>query len=119
MITNLSNSSSAQLQRALTIRQQLDQLEGELAGVLGEAPAAATTNGQQEERVGRGRRTMSASARAKIAAAQRARWARQRGDVAASAPVVTRRRRRMSPEARARISLAAKARWARARAANR
>jgi len=62
-----------------------------------------------------GRRTMSASARRKIAAAQRARWARVRGE---AAPKVAKpKKRRMSAAGRAAISAAAKARWARARAA--
>src|SRR6516165_2314765 len=59
-------------------------------------------------------RTMSASARAKIAAAQRARWAKQkRGATQTKAtPVKTRGRGRMSPAGRKRLSALMKARWA-------
>jgi hypothetical protein len=57
---------------------------------------------------------MSAAARAKIAAAQRARWARQKGESANGKP-----RRSMSAAARAKIAAAARARWAKAKAANR
>lgn len=60
------------------------------------------------------RRTMSPAARAKIAAAQRARWARQRAGATKTkgTPTKTRARARMSPAARKRISAAMKARWA-------
>ena len=57
----------------------------------------------------RGRRTMSAAARARIAAAQRARWAKVKGQrkVVAIAP-----KRRISAACLARIRAASKARWA-------
>ncbi len=59
----------------------------------------------------RGRRTMSAAARARIAAAQRARWARTRGQkVISIAP-----KRRISAAGLARIRAAQRARWARLR----
>src|SRR5438034_5158347 len=62
----------------------------------------------------RGRRTMSAAARAKIGAAQRARWAKVKGQqkVVSIAP-----KRRISAAGLARIRAATKARWARWRAA--
>jgi hypothetical protein len=66
---------------------------------------------------------MSDEARARIAEAQRARWARQKGpNTAPTRPsLVTvsgsvRRGRRLSPAARARIAAAQKARWAKVRA---
>jgi hypothetical protein len=60
------------------------------------------------------RRTMSASARARISAAQKARWAKQKGK---SAPKKTttaakKSRRPMSPAARKKLSALMKARWA-------
>ena len=60
-----------------------------------------------------GRRGMSAAARERIAAAQRARWARQKGGGSAS----TKPKRKMSAAGRARIAAAARARWAKFRAA--
>ena len=60
-----------------------------------------------------GRRMMSAAARERIAAAQRARWAKQRGEEKAP----RRAKRKMSAEGRARIAAAARARWAKFRAA--
>ena len=60
---------------------------------------------------------MSASARARIGAAQKARWAKVKGKKAAKPAVAG--RRKMSPAARAKIAAAAKARWAKAKAAGR
>src|SRR5256712_6814203 len=59
----------------------------------------------------RGRRTMSAAARARISASQKARWARTRGQkVVSIAP-----KRRISPAGLARIRAAARTRWAKVR----
>ncbi len=62
-----------------------------------------------------GGRTLSASARARIGAAQRARWARvkERRQSGASVP----KKRTMSAAARKRIAAAQRARWAKVRAA--
>jgi hypothetical protein len=57
---------------------------------------------------GGGKRTMSAAARAKIAAGQRARWAKAKMQSAEK----TVKKFVMSAEARAKISKAMKARWA-------
>src|SRR5271169_4451771 len=56
------------------------------------------------------KRTMSASARRRISLAQKARWAKTKGQ--ASKP-----KRTLSPSARRRIAAAQKARWAKVRAA--
>ena len=56
-----------------------------------------------------GRRTMSAAARARISAAQRARWARTRGQKVVS---IAPKRRYISPAGLARIRAANRARWA-------
>jgi len=61
-----------------------------------------------------GSRTLSAPARARIAAAQRARWARVKGrQSGTSVP----KKRTMSVAARKRIAAAQRARWAKVRAA--
>lgn len=68
---------------------------------------------------------MSAAARARIAEAQRARWARQKGQSSvaaqttstASAGTAKRGPRRLNAAARARIAAAQKARWAKFKAA--
>src|SRR5262249_43486084 len=58
-------------------------------------------------------RTMSAAARARIAAAKRARWARQRRG---SPKVQSKPKRHISAAGLARIRAAARARWAKVRA---
>ena len=57
---------------------------------------------------GRGRR-ISTAGRARIAAAQRARWAKVKG---ATVSTAKRTRRSLSPAARKRIAVAQRARWA-------
>jgi hypothetical protein len=58
-----------------------------------------------------GRRRMSAASRRKIAAAQRARWAKQKSQKV----VPIRNKSRISPQGLANIRAAAKKRWAKAR----
>jgi len=84
-------------------RTRIDQAIEALSSLNGAAPKAPPT------------RTMSASARRRIAAAQRARWAKQKS--APAKATTTRPKRRISAAGMARIRAAAKARWARVRAA--
>ncbi|MDB6154708.1 MAG: hypothetical protein JWL90_3161 [Chthoniobacteraceae bacterium] len=86
--------SVQQLQRAVQIAEQIEALEQELNSLLSQsapasAPAPAKTsqsNGSAKQApaakskpAGKGKRTMSPETREKIAAAQRARWAKQKG----------------------------------------
>jgi hypothetical protein len=64
----------------------------------------------------RARRTISAAGRARIAAAQRARWAKVRGHKGVS--IAARKGHAISPAARKRIVAAQKARWAKWRKAH-
>jgi hypothetical protein len=75
---NLSDLSVADLKRFVGIKEQIEGLETQLNALIGgeAAPEPAKP----------GRRTMSAAARRKIAAAQRARWARVKGTDAAPDP---------------------------------
>jgi hypothetical protein len=63
----------------------------------------------------RKKRTISAAGRKRIAAAQRARWAKIKGQKVVS--ISSRKRRKMSPAARKRVVAAQKARWAKWRKA--
>jgi len=75
--------------------------------------ALAALNGEPGKRTGI--RTLSAAARARIAAAQRARWAKVRSGQ--NQKVVTMpKKRTMSAAARKRIAAAQRARWAKVRA---
>lgn len=111
-----TSPSIAQLQRALGIQEQIDKLEGELKSILN---GQETTNGLvavAKSKPGKKKSGMSAEGRARIAAAQKARWAKVKGNTstpkAAVAPKAKKMRRKMSPEARARIVEAQKKRWA-------
>lgn len=63
-----------------------------------------------------GNRVVSAAARARMAAAQRARWAKVRGHSTGAKSSSAAKRSRLSPAARRKIAAAQKARWARFRA---
>ena len=102
------NLSASQLRRAADIKDKIQVLQNNLARLLGSTNDAAAP---------RKRRKMSATARAKIAAAQRARWAKQRGRKAVK--LAAKPRRKVSAAARKRLAQLAKARWAKARAAGR
>lgn len=96
--------------RLLTKEQ--DRLTKELRGI----GAALAAFGKVYEK-GTGTRKLSASARARIAAAQRARWAKVRENKGAQAKVVPiRRKRTLSAAARNKIAAAQRARWAKVRA---
>ena len=69
---SLINLSAAKLRKASQLKERIEALNSKLAHLLNEivpAPIAA---------IHKKRRTMSAAARAKIAAAARARWAKVR-----------------------------------------
>jgi hypothetical protein len=90
------------LEEALNIRRQIATLEKRLGSLLGASPSTTSTR--------RGKRRMSAQARAKIAAAMRARWAKRKGT---AAPTSTRRKKGgLTPAGRRRLSQLMKARWA-------
>ena len=63
------------------------------------------------------RGTMSAAGRARIVAAQRARWAKVRAKSGKATVVTMPKKRTMSASARKRIGAAQRARWARVKAA--
>jgi hypothetical protein len=76
------NLSSKQLRRAAVIRQRIENLEDELAGLLkpGGVPrnpgSLETPSGDAPAARRKARRSMSAAARAKLAASARKRWAK-------------------------------------------
>ena len=112
MIPDISGISVGQLRDAIAIKEQIEGLQRELQGIFngGSVGNGAARRGRPPG----GRRRMSAEARARIAAAQRARWAKVRG----TAPKLQsgKKRRTMSAAARARIAAAQRARWAKVRA---
>ena len=102
-MTNLQNLTVEQLRKVVAIKEQIESLEAQLTSIAGgDSPVGAATT------VAR-RRKMSRAARASIAAAQRARWAKLKaGDS---------KKRKVSAATRAKMAANARARWARVKAA--
>ena len=107
--SKLTNLSAKQLRQAAQIKDQIDALGRRLAKMLGASESPAAARGPAK------RRTMSASARARIAAAQRARWAKLKAAKHGAAKPGG--KRTMSASARAKIAAAQRARWAKVKAA--
>jgi len=105
---SIANLSSSQLLHASAIREKMEKLETELNAILGTEIAESPYAGS------RPRRKMSMAGRRRIAAAQKARWAKRKATTTGNAP--KKARRKFSAAARAKIAAAAKARWAKAKA---
>jgi biopolymer transport protein ExbB/TolQ len=103
-MTNLQNLTVAQLRKIVAIKEKIERLEAKL-GAGGDAGSAGPK---------KRKRRMSASARARIGAAQRKRWAKVKGN---AAEPKAKRKRRVSAATRARLATVARARWARVKAA--
>jgi hypothetical protein len=102
---SILNITSNQLRKAADLKDEIEGLQNELKNLIGQESSPAEP--------GKRKRKMSTAARAKIGAAQRARWAKLNGE-----PVKEKKaRRKMSAAGRARMAAAAKARWAKAKAA--
>jgi len=94
-MTNLTSVVNQLEQERTRLASQLESLNNALSALNGTGR--------------RGGRGISAAGRNRIAAAQRARWAKVKGTVVS---ITTRRRRKLSATALARIRAAQKARWA-------
>jgi hypothetical protein len=110
-MTNLQNLSVKQLRKVVAIKERIEKLEANLASVSGgdEGEAAPVVHRRR-------RRKMSAAAKARIAAAQRARWAKVKGRTT-EPKIAVKKKRRVSPATKARLAAIAKARWAKVKAA--
>lgn len=96
-----------QLKRAAAIKEQIERLNRDLRAILG-GPAASRTASKKK-------RTMSASVKKKIAAAQKARWAnfRRAKPAARSAkPAATAKKKIVSRATRAKLAARLNAYWA-------
>jgi len=104
---NLLDLTVNQLKRAAAIKEQIANLNKELRAILG---ALAMSEAAPKKN-----RTMSASVKRKIAAAQKARWAKIQGGKPAAPsvqPAAKAKKKRMSPAAKAKLSAKLKAYWA-------
>jgi hypothetical protein len=101
----------SQLKRAAAVKERVDRLNRELRAILGSSTASGPTSKK---------RTMSAAAKKRIAATQRARWARLRRAKSATRSAqhaAKAKKKAMSPAARAKLSAKLKAYWAAKKAA--
>lgn len=124
-MSNFQNLSVEQLRKAVSIKEEIERLQAQLDALAGGSmPATGRRLGRPPGRPA-GRRMMSAAAKARIAAAQRARWAKLKGTNSDSTTSIAttggkgrgRKKRVVDAATRARLAAVAKARWAKVKAA--
>jgi hypothetical protein len=112
----LHELTTSQLKQALGLREQIEELQSRLTAILGGSDDAPVRPATTKKKVGRppGKRTMSPEGRAKIAAAQKARWSKTRETSVKTEKPTARagKKKGLTAEGRARLSAAMKARWA-------
>jgi len=99
---DLLDLTSRQLKRAAAIKDKMAALNKELSNIFGLSANGTVTNGH---------RTLSASAKRKIATAQKARWAKIRHSKPAAPVKASAKAKTMSPAARKKLSAKLKAYW--------
>ena len=115
----MSTPTIDQLKHAVAISEQIQKLQADLAALFnGSIKVTAVPNAVSKPPASKG--GMSAEGRARIIAAQKARWAKIRAEKSATVPAKAAPGRKvkksgMSAEGRARIIAAQKARWAKIR----
>ena len=97
------------------LRKEYDRLNHQLQAISAALSAFGAAYAKGTQRRG----NISAAGRARIAAAQRARWAKVRGSAGKKKVVIMPKRRTMSAAARRKIAAAQRARWAKVRAQKR
>jgi hypothetical protein len=108
-MNSITNLTSGQLRDAANIKDQIASLQKQLSQVLGSAPTGAPSGATPK-------RKMSAAGRARIAAAQKARWSRVKG-AKAPATAAHQPKGKMSAAAKAKLSAKMRAVWAARKAA--
>ena len=98
------------------LQRERDRVAGQLHALDAALTAFVSVFKSKSGFKSRKRRKMSRAARARIAAAQRARWAKVKGRKVVSIASRRHSSRHISPAGRARIAAAARARWAKVRA---
>ena len=110
-MSSITEFSVQQLRQAADLKEKIAVLEKELNQVLGSTAKPAAASPAPKKKGG-----MSAAGKAKIAAAQKARWAKIKETKPAIKTAVTaklaKKKFTMTAAAKAKISAAAKARWA-------
>ena len=100
------NLTSTQLRKAADLQDQIEKLQTQLAALVGTASKTAPAKPAKKKG------GMSAAGKARIAAAQKARWAKIKAAKSGSVVKPAKKKFVMSAAAKAKISAAAKARWA-------
>jgi len=104
---NLFDLSITQLKRATAIKEQIDRLNKDLGSILSGSASSGTAPKKMP--------TMSDAVKKKIAAAQKARWAKLRGAKPATPsgkPAAKAKKKAFSSATRAKLSAKLKAYWA-------
>ncbi len=113
----IANLTASQLRRAADIKEKIASLQDELLKYVGSA-VSLLVDGAPRKKF-----KMSAAGRARIIAAQKARWAKvktAKGSAGSAKPAknaAKQGKRKLSAAARAKIAAAARSRWAKAKAA--
>src|SRR3990170_2613758 len=111
---NLSDLTITQLKRGAAIKERIEALNKELRSILG-APAKSGAAPKKK-------RTMGASVKRKIAAAQKTRWAnlrRAKSTAVSVKPAATAKKKTVSPATKAKLSAKLKSYWAAKKAGKR
>ena len=98
------------LEQAVSLRRQIASLETRFASLIGGGTSRASRASRGRSRPGQ--RRVSAATRAKLAAAAKARWARQKGKKGAARTGGSKKKGGLTPAGRRRLSQLMKARWA-------
>jgi len=114
-MTNLQNLSVEQLRKVVAIKEMIESLEAKLANIAGGRGPGRPRSLSALVPVVRRRRKMSAAAKARIAAGQRARWAKIKG-TSPKAVTEVKTKRKVSAATKARLAAVARARWAKVKA---
>ena len=124
LMSSINDLSVETLRKAANLKERIAALEKELTQLLGSTAKPTATKAPKAPKKKGG---MSAAGRARIVAAQKARWAKIKAGKATKttkfvkaevkAAPVAKKKFTMSAAAKAKISAAAKARWAKVKAA--
>ena len=107
---NITNLSVQQLRHAAVLKEKIAALEAELAKYVNGAGSVSISLSAPRKKF-----RMSAAGRARIIAAQKARWAKVKASKGGAKPAKA-KKRTMSAAARAKIAAIARARWAKVKA---
>jgi hypothetical protein len=103
---NIANLSAQQLRHAADLQDKIASLQAQLVKYIGGSSSAPAPRKKSK---------MSAAGRARIIAAQKARWAKIKAKKKGAKPAKG-KKRTMSAAARAKIAAIARARWAKVKA---